>query len=136
MVKKISLFLLVAICFSCEDQRIFVNCSECGAEEPLDTYLEIKLEGYVAGPVLINLYEGTLEDNVLYSSFTTSDPKTTVLVMVNKKYTVTATYNLPPNKYIAVDSAFPRVRYAKDQCKDPCYWVYDRVCNLKLKYTK
>jgi hypothetical protein len=57
-------------------------------------------------------------------------------VPINKKYTATATYYKSDIKYVAVDSATPRVKYDKNQCDDPCYFVYDRVVDLRLKYTK
>jgi len=56
-------------------------------------------------------------------------------VSINKKYTITATYFFGA-KYTAVNSVTPRVRYSKDQCDDPCYYVYDKTVNLKLKYLK
>jgi hypothetical protein len=55
-------------------------------------------------------------------------------VTLNKKYTATAMYYYADNNYVVVDSAFPKVKYEKDQCNDPCYFVYDRVVNLRLHY--
>jgi len=86
--------------------------------------------------VQINVYEGNIDDSVLYSSFKTSGTQTTIPVTLNKKYTVTATYYISDNYYIAVDSATPRVRFEKTQCDDPCYYVYDKKIDLRLKYTK
>jgi hypothetical protein len=134
---RLFLFLILVICFSCEEQGIFIKCPDCTAEEPLKTDLEIKLDlTFYSSATLIEVYEGNLEDNILYSSYNTLRTKTTIPVTINKKYTVTATYYIPGDYYITVDSATPRVRYDKEQCDDPCYFVYDRMIDLRLKYTK
>lgn len=137
IIKKLFFFLILVYCFSCEEQGLFVDCNHCDAEEPLKTDLEIKLDiNYYGFTTLIKVYEGNLEDSVLYNSYTPSKKSTTISVFINKKYTVTAIYYIPGVYYIAVDSATPRVKYEKEQCNDPCYFVYDRVVNLRVKYTK
>jgi hypothetical protein len=93
-------------------------------------------EGYNSSPTLINVYEGNLEDSVLYSSYETTETLAIISVTLNKKYTVTANYHIADNYYIAIDSATPRVRYDKTQCNDPCYFVYDKDIDLRLKYTR
>ncbi|HUX59457.1 MAG TPA: hypothetical protein VMV77_20965 [Bacteroidales bacterium] len=137
IIRKFILFLILVFSFSCEEQGIFINCSDCVTEEPTKTDLEIKLDiGFYGAPKIINVYEGNLEDSVLYSSYEVSGTQKSIPVTINKKYTVTTTYIFPDKSYTAVDSATPRVRYSKDQCDDPCYFVYDRVCNLRLKYSR
>ena len=136
---RIIFLLILCTFFSCEESPLFINCTDCTEEEPLETDIEIKLESRTDGAnTLINVYEGNLEDSVIYTSFYTSgnNSQTSVYVAINKKYTITATYFKTNNKYIAVDSATPRVKYDKEQCDNPCYMVYDRKCDLRLKYTK
>jgi hypothetical protein len=131
---RITLFFFTVILFSCEEKGLFVKCSDCTSAEPVKADLEIKVDVNNSGAAtLIDVYEGNLEDGVLYDSFSTSDPNTSVSVTMNKKYTVTARYNLTGDIYIAVDSATPRVKYTQDQCENPCYFVYDRVLDLRLK---
>ena len=133
--KKLFLFLFLVLCFSCEEQGLFVNCDDCLVKEPLKTNLEIKIDiNYTFATTLITVYEGNLEDSVLYISYNPSSLTNTIPVSINKKYTVTASYYIPPNHYIAVDSATPKVRYLKEKCHDPCYIVYDRVIDLRIKY--
>jgi hypothetical protein len=135
MFNKLLIFVVLVFCFSCEEQGIIVKCSDCTLEEPFETELDIKLEEkYQGSQILINIYEGNLEDSVLYHSFTTGSPRPSITVTVNKKYTVTSTYYSQGTSYIAVDSATPRVTYNKDQCDEPCYFVYDRTIDLRLKY--
>lgn len=131
---KILLLLFLVILFSCEEQGLFVKCSECTTEEPLNILFDVKIDRNQFGAkTLINVYEGNLEDNVLYGSYTVAGSNTTIGVKINKKYTLTATYYVPDDNYVVVDSATPRVRYNKDQCDDPCYFVYDKVIDLRLK---
>jgi hypothetical protein len=135
---KILLFVALIFCFSCEEQGLTVKCPDCTENEPTKTELELKLNlsdyGFLS--TLITVYEGNLEDNVIYDTFQTNDENSSVTVSLNKKYTVTATYFIPDNSYVAVDSSTPKVRFEKSQCDDPCYFVYDRILDLRLKYTK
>lgn len=138
---RIVLFLILILCFSCEEYGFFVKCPDCTTEEPIEINLEIKLDinpfsSSTGESTIIKVYEGNLEDNILYGSYKVTGKRTTVPVTINKKYTVTATYYRPDNIYITVDSATPRIRYDKDQCDEPCYFVYNSVCDLRLKYTK
>jgi len=132
--------LLFTVVFSCDENPIFINCHDCTQDEPdhatLILYLEKQMIDWHPAAV-IRIYEGNLEDNVLRDIFYAREEKFEVDVPLNKKYTITATYNdASGNNYIAVDTAFPRVKYENSQCENPCYYVYDRIVNLRLKYTK
>lgn len=138
MRKLIKVFVVISsiILFSCEDQGLIVKCPDCLTDDPKQAYLEVKLDSETSGTaVLIKVYEGNLEDSVLYNSVSVPTSSTTISVTINKKYTVTATYHIGDNYYTAVDSATPRVRYEKDLCDNPCYFVYDKTIDLRLKYT-
>lgn len=122
---------------SCEDQGLIIKCPDCISEEPLRTDLNIKLDNaYYGYQTVVNVYEGNLEDSVLYNSVEVTGDHTSISVSMNKKFTVTATYYIPDNYYVAIDSATPRVRYDKTKCDNPCYFVYDKDIDLRLKYTK
>jgi hypothetical protein len=131
---KISAFLVITIFFSCEGKEWFVNCPDCTTEEPEFALVKIKLKD-IKSLVSIKIYEGDLEDNVLYSSFDTQGSDFTTKTSLNKKYTFTATYNIDGIIYVAVSSAIPRIRYEENQCENPCYFIYDNIVNLRLKYT-
>jgi hypothetical protein len=133
---RILFFLILVVPFSCEDQPYFVKCSDCTADEPVTANLEVNLDPDLFYGAFIQIWEGNLEDSILLAidtSFTSSYSRE---VTLNKQYTVTATYYLSNDRYIAVDSATPRIKYEKSQCDDPCYYVYDRICDLRLKYTR
>lgn len=136
----IILFISTVLLFSCEELDSIVQCQECVYDEPQAAELRIKTGStdwiiYGSKPVVIRIYEGNLEDDILMASFTTTSDVTSYTVSLNKKYTVTATYKLGDNTYIAVDSVVPGVKYIKNQCDEPCYYVYGRTLNLRLKYT-
>jgi hypothetical protein len=142
IILKSFFFILLIMCFSCEDTTCYtceengwlINCNECFTEEPSEAILKISLTNTEAS-VLLTVYEGELEDSVFYKSALTDYSDYNFAVILNKKYTVTAEYQINGKTYIAVDTATPRVRYTEDQCEDPCYFVYDRKINLRLKYT-
>jgi hypothetical protein len=135
---KIFLFITFIFCFSCEDQGFIVKCPDCTQVEPTDTNLSVKLEpGFFQNQVLLNIYEGNLEDSIIYKTFILSNEVVNARVTLNKTYTLTATYTSDDGTtYVAVDAVTPRVKYDKDQCDDPCFFVYDKTVDLRLKYTK
>jgi hypothetical protein len=138
MKKTLQIFLLtgIALLFSCEDQGLFIICEDCNPNEPVRTELTAKVDQSLSQGIVISLYEGTLEDNILIGTYNIYSETFTQEVTINKQYTLTATYNISGKKYIAVDSALPRVRYDTKQCEEPCYFVFDKVCDLRLKFTK
>ena len=133
---KIFLFVALIFCFSCEDQGLIVRCPDCVTDEPVVTDLDIKLDSSPGYITIVNVYEGNIEDSVIYSSVRTTSESVEIKVTLNKKYSVTASYYENDNYYVAVNSATPRVRFEKSQCDNPCYFVYDRILDLRLKYTK
>lgn len=130
---RILFLLFLTVLFSCEEQGLFVICDECDDIEPISTELEIRLNENLETAVLINVYEGNLEDNNLVNSSETFASISYFTVKLNRRYTITATYNLTEGTFVAVDSALPQVKFSKEACDNPCYWVYDRIINLKLK---
>jgi hypothetical protein len=136
---KYFFLILLSVVFSCEKMGLIVNCDECTASEPVDADLEVRLDyPYSTGyNTIVQVYEGIIEDNVLKSTQAVKVTELSVPVRLNKKYTLTATYvNTNGSTYITVGSATPRVRYNTDQCKDPCYYIYDKKIDLRLKYSK
>lgn len=134
---RIMFLLSLIFLLSCEEKGWIVKCPDCTEEEPEYAKLTIKFDLHTSSMNLrINVYEGELEDNVLYKELVSTGGKnsTIVSVPVNKKYTVTATYSKGADTYTAVDSAFPRIKYDEEQCDNPCYYVYDTKIDLKLKY--
>jgi hypothetical protein len=134
--KGLTLFLAFSVLFSCEDPgKYFVNCNDCTADEPSEAYLKVKLE-IKYGQSIVNVFMGNLEDSVLFDTFTANTAETNVKVPVNETFTLTTKYYYYNKYYYVVNSVTPRVVYEKNECNDPCYYVYDKVVDLRLKYTK
>lgn len=126
---------MIVVFFSCEKPLTgFINCSQCTSDEPVTAVLEIRLSSYTISTV--NIYEGYVEDNILYESFTSSADKVTREVPLNKKYSLTAVYYIDGKEYIVVNSVSPRVIYDEESCDEPCYYIYDKFVNLRLRYTE
>lgn len=130
---KIFFLILLAFLFSCEEKGWFTECSDCTSTEPEKANLIIKL-GVTSSQVVINIYEGELEDDILYHSITPMSSVYKIPVGLNKTFTATATYIIDGKNYTAVDSATPKVRFTETQCEEACYYVYDREIDLRLKY--
>ena len=141
---KLFLWVILILSFSCEEQGISIKCSDCITDEPSTAELDIKIDvSSTSKYTEINIYEGNLEDSVLYSTrvlYSTQHPYLSnslkVPVTINKKYTVTANYNISGTYFIAIDSATPQVGFDDTKCDGPCYFIYDKDVDLRLKYNK
>ena len=128
------IFLSIVILFSCEDLKHLVDCSKCKTDEPSTADIRVKVSTGFYDPVVINIYEGFLEDSILFKSVITTSPGVTINLPLNKTYTISAGYmTTAGHSYNVINSLTPRVRYVADQCNEPCYMIYDDVINLKLK---
>jgi hypothetical protein len=136
--KKYLLIITLLILFSCDKSIFSVTCSDCTVDEPKTAEISISLNENTPDQTqtIIRVYSGNLEDSILLTTFSGLGTDQTYTVTLNKKYTFTATYQINGSSYTTVDAVFPRTKYEKSVCKDPCYYVYDKKVNLKLKYTK
>lgn len=132
---KIVLLLILTFSLSCEKNGFFIDCDDCTQDEPLYADLTVKLDiAYFGAFVQIDVYEGNLEDNVLYKTVDGSGTEFNIHVTINKKYTLSATYFRDGNYYKVVDSTTPKVRYTSSRCSEQCYFVYDKTVDLRMKY--
>jgi len=133
LIISIIVLSMMVLLFSC-DKHPIVNCSECEQEEPVKAKLELRLEnGYNS---TIEIYEGNLEDSIIYISLFSIRNLIDQYVPLNRKYTITATYYDRGNRYVVVNSVIPRVVYDEYSCEEPCYYIYNRKVDLRLKYRK
>jgi hypothetical protein len=127
--------LVLALLFSCENERFLIDCSECKDQIPENAELIVKLEDTKYNSSKdVEVFEGNLEDNILFKTIKTGSNEIKIYVPVNRKYTLVGIYPDGDGQCIAVDSAYPRVAYDEDQCDNPCYFTYDKTVNLRLKY--
>lgn len=125
-------FILISVLFSCEE-IIIIDCTECVTNEPMEALLEIKLEESQQGAI-ITIYQGNLEDNIIFMQFSSFSEVAYMDVPLNKSYTLKAEYRMGEITYAAVNSVQPRVKFEEEKCTDPCYFLYDKKVDLRLKY--
>lgn len=111
-----------------------VQCDDCTAEDPIEATVTIKLsENLNLIKIEVKVYEGDLDDDILF--YTGNGFNNLKLKLpINKKFTFVAIYSMQKGVYNVVDSTTPKVRFEKDQCEDPCYYIYDNTVNLELRY--
>lgn len=135
-INRIIFLLTIIALFSCEEKGYLTDCDECTDYEPIEAVIKIEIdENYLSG-VVVKIWEGKIEDQILFDSATVYKSSYKITVAINKTYTITATYIINNREYTTVDSATPRVRYTEELCEIPCYYIYDRSYDLRLKYTK
>ena len=125
------------ILFSCEEGYL-TDCSECKAGAPEDASLKI-LVGYPHHTVLnmvVTIYDGTIEDNIVIVRYNYNDlyAERRVVVVLYKNYSATTEFTYNGQTYITMAAICPKVRYEKNACGDPCYYVYDNILDLRLRY--
>ncbi|MBN1108764.1 MAG: hypothetical protein JXR66_02905 [Bacteroidales bacterium] len=125
------LFSMLTAFFSCEE-FIIVDCEECVENEPVEVYLIMQLDINQTG-VEVSIYEGFVEDSILFHRFTSYSEEAYYKAPMNKSYSLTAKYMINDMTYYVVDAITPRLVYEKEKCSEPCYFVYDRKVNLKLR---
>ena len=120
---------------SCEGTEFSVKCSDCTKNEPYEATLTCEISLNSQNGILVQIWEGKLEDNILVHSkqvFSSKTVKTTVAL--NKQYTITATYTIDNKTYVAVNSATPRIVRSESKCDEECYYIYGNEVDLRLKY--
>jgi hypothetical protein len=127
----------VIIVFSCEKEDPTILCGECINEDPFQINLYISFDPYKDGmhmPPVVNVYQGNIEDSVLVRTIFPEISPVNVLLSVNIKYTITATYYYIGKNIIAFDSTTPKAKYKGTVCDKPCYLPYNNEVDVRLRY--
>jgi hypothetical protein len=130
------ILLAIVIMLSCDENFVIVKCEDCLDSEPLDAKISCEFENYGVYTINLTIFEGNVEDNIIFGSYVNPANQIDYYLPVNKRYTFKAEYTDRNGiKYIAVNSVFPRVKLELEQCStSPCYYVYDNKINMHLKY--
>jgi hypothetical protein len=123
--------------FSCEDGYV-TDCRECdpgGVNQPL-LKVYIRTPDYLPINPEVTIYEGALEDSIVLKHIYVDESYSyiTYNAVLYKDYTATVKFILNGKRYIAIGVACPQVRYVESTCDEPCYYVYDNVIDLRLRY--
>jgi hypothetical protein len=135
---SIAVALVVMLLFSCEGGSA-TNCRECTPGSIGNVSLKIYVRNPEAIPTnpIITLYEGAIEDSIVLRHYSMDDPYALTFyydAMLYKNYTATVEFYFNGHKYVMIDAACPRVRYDETSCNEPCYYIYDNVIDLRLRY--
>jgi hypothetical protein len=137
-----SVIRIIAICvlftiLSCEKGDLFQSkCENCFTEEPTQADIEVSLTpfAYSNYTTTISIYEGNVEDSILFQRFETTSSSWVHTLGINKTYTFVARYYRDGNFYEAINSVTPTVKYEKFLCVNKCYRVIGNKCDLRIKY--
>jgi len=131
----IIIFTIIVI-LSCDENFVIVNCSDCLQSEPVEANIKLEMDDNGNYNGTIRIYEGNIEDSILWMSTVVYARTMEFTVQINKKYTFRVDYQGKNGvKYSAIDSAYPRVKFEAEQCSSgPCFYIYDNKLNMKLKY--
>jgi hypothetical protein len=128
-------FMILLI--SCEEGFI-TDCRDCNPDPVTNATLVIYIKGadYFPSNPLFTLYEGAVEDSVILMQYYVQGSSTypTYNALLYKDYTATLEFTLDGQQYVTVDAACPQVRYEETACDEPCYYVYDNILDLRLRY--
>lgn len=129
------LFLLI-LAGSC-DEKVYtgdVDCDECYTEKPQQADLIIDLTiSNRFGNVVVNVYEGEVEDNQLVLTDTVDYTPFYAYVKVDKKYAVRAEYRKGIETLYVVDGTKLKVMSVSDACEDACYVIEGEAINATIK---
>ncbi len=134
---SVIVILAVLLVFSCEEGYM-TDCRECVPEYPQQAVLQIHYRNpdFVRANPEVTLYEGVIEDSIIVDRFVIEEPYSllTFNALLYKDYSATLEFIFEGQKYITTGAARPKVRYDKTSCDEPCYYVYDNVIDLRLRY--
>jgi hypothetical protein len=129
--------VLLTLLFSCEESFVS-DCRECYPESVPPAQLKILYSNpdYIPGTHTVTLYEGAVEDGIIIGEYIIEIPVSSMTVdaILYKDYSATLEFFIDGRKYITTAAACPKTGYDEDSCEEPCYFVYDNVLDLRLRY--
>jgi hypothetical protein len=134
---SIILAILFLLLFSCEEGYL-TNCDECYTNNDNNVVLKIRYrnEHYVPINPVVTLYDGNISDSVIIEKFRITDPYSYIdyYAILYKDYSAMLEYTYDGKKYAVVASACPKVRHDETTCEESCWYVYDNILDLRLRY--
>lgn len=134
------LILIMISILSCDDDiepsidSESVDCEWCFEEQPEFVDLELIFNVEESDKrVIYTVYSGYAFSSEIYFIDTTFENSIWITVLPNQKYTVAAEYKMGEQKIYVVNDGYVKTEYFKYACDNPCYYVYEASCDLKLK---
>lgn len=131
------LAILITLLFSCEEGSM-TDCGKCYSGSDYKVVLSVVFRNPDRVPVdpVLTLYEGNISDSIIISRTYIVDPYSYMYhkAILYKDYSATLEFTYKGRKYVTTASACPKVRYDETTCDEPCYYVYDNILDLRLRY--
>ncbi|MDX9902522.1 MAG: hypothetical protein RB288_00405 [Bacteroidales bacterium] len=129
--------LAILVLFSCEEGYI-TDCGQCYTDYPSQPTLRILFwnPDLTMQNAKVTLYEGAVDDSLVIRHYNieTAASSLSYNAILYKDYSATLEFIFEGQKYITTGAACPKVRYDETSCDEPCYYVYDNVIDLRLRY--
>jgi len=129
--------LTLLLLFSCEKGGL-TDCTKCDTSENYLVQLEIYIKSpdFVPSNPSVTIYEGAIEDSIVLQRISVNESYSYVTfdALLYKDYSASVEFTLDGKKYVTVGAASPKVRYDETTCDQPCYYVYDNIIDLRLRY--
>ncbi len=133
----IAVVVLLTLLFSCEESLVS-DCSECYPGGIPQAQLKILFRNPDFIPInpVVTLYEGPVEDSVIIRKYIIEMAVSyiTVDAILYKDYSATLEFSIDGRKYITTAGVCPKAGFDKNSCEEPCYFIYDNVLDLRLRY--
>jgi len=133
----IILTITILLLFSCEEGYL-TDCTRCYTSQNYNVILNIKLDNHdrnLENPVL-TLYEGPVSDGVIIEKYQVRNTNSIVYqgALLYKDYSATLEFSYNGRQYVTTAGACPKVRYDETTCEQPCWYIYDNIIDLNLRY--
>jgi len=134
---RLTVICILVILFSCQKSDMSESrCADCFTAEPTTAEIKVSLSpfAYSNYKTTISIYEGYLQDSILFQRFETTSSTWFHTLTINKTYTFVARYYKDGTYYEAINSVTPTVKVEKFWCVSKCYRVIGDHCDLRIKY--
>ncbi len=134
--KIILLSALLSIPSGCSDSfKLFVDCSECYIDKPIEAPVKVLLTINSDNPTVpITIYLGPYEDNHIVALDTARDLQVTYWLQIGQGYSFKAEYVKSNRQYHVIDGTKPLTRIDNETCSEPCYYFVRNKVDLRLVF--
>ncbi|PLX08678.1 MAG: hypothetical protein C0596_05070 [Marinilabiliales bacterium] len=138
---SISIAIFAFILSSCDDDiepyedSESIDCEWCFEELPEYVDLELIFNTEASDTcVFFTVYSGYAFASDIYMTDTSTLNSIWIGVKPDQKYTVVAEYIRGEEKIHVINDAKVKTEFYNYACDEPCHYVYEASCDLKLKY--
>jgi hypothetical protein len=113
------------------------ECDYCYSEKPELVSANLIFSGHIiqedeASSIWYTVYDGEAFNSEVIEEGYVNKSDFKVYLEPSKTYTVVAIYFLRDKTYYVINECFTKIKYLRQTCDNPCYYVYDIQCELNL----